>query len=98
MLAAGETLEEEVQFPGAARFAYNLTASAGEQPDVSFREGVISIAAPRSVVEQWAAGEEIGMYFDLPPLRIAIEKDLECIDGPPEERDPQAFPRSAESC
>jgi hypothetical protein len=37
------------------------------------------------------------MYFDVAAdgasLRIAIEKDLECVDGPEEERDPEAFPR-----
>ena len=39
-------------------------------------------------------------YFDLPAdrsvLTVAIEKDLECVDGPPEEKDPEAFPRAIE--
>ncbi len=39
------------------------------------------------------------MYFELPAngtvLKIAIEKDLECIEGALEERDPEAFPRGS---
>ena len=27
-------------------------------------------------------------------LKVAIEKDLDCIDAPPSERDPDAFPRT----
>jgi hypothetical protein len=52
---------------------------------------------------RWSADQSIGLYYDLPtasePLRIMIEKDLECVDGPPEERDPDAFARSVpKSC
>lgn len=98
MLAAGEQLQEEVQFPGAARFAYTLRAKEGATPEVNFRDGVITVAAPADVVGRWAASDEVGMYFEIPPIRIAIEKDLECIDGPPEERDPHAFPRTGGGC
>lgn len=56
--------------------------------------------APGELVQDWAEGEQIGLYFDLPAdssvLTVAIEKDLECVDGPPEEKDPDAFPRAAE--
>ncbi len=42
--------------------------------------------APEDLVQTWAGGEEIGLYFQLPAassiLTIAIEKDLECVDGP----------------
>jgi hypothetical protein len=58
------------------------------------------VLAPEAVVHEWAEGEQIGLYFELPAgasaLTIAIEKDLECIDGPPEEKDPDAFPRIVE--
>ena len=96
-LAAGAVLEEEVHFPGDARFAYVLDASRDGLPDASFGDGVIRISAPRSEVQEWAASDEIGIYFEMgsngTPLRVAIEKDLECVDEPREERDPHAFPR-----
>ncbi len=96
-LAAGVTVEEEVHFPGNARMMYVLEPSVGAIPEASFRHGVIRIAAPQEQVRDWANSDSLGIYFDLPangaPLRVAIEKDLECVDGPAEDRDPHAFPR-----
>ena len=97
-LASGVALREEVVFPGQTRMEYILEPAAESQPAASFVEGVIRVSAPRKHVNDWAAGEAIGLYFDLPAgddaLKIAIEKDLECIDGPPSEADPDAFPRT----
>ncbi len=97
-LAAGASLKEEVHFPGDARMTYVLEPSAQAMPEASFHQGVIRIAAPRQQVHDWANSDCVGIYFELPvngtSLRIAIEKDLECVDGPAEERDPHAFPRS----
>jgi hypothetical protein len=97
-LASGASLEEQVHFPGDARLAYVLRSTAEAAPKASFEQGVIRISAPRNQVSDWAGSDSIGMYFDLPAngasLRVAIEKDLECVDGPEEERDPDAFPRT----
>jgi hypothetical protein len=86
-LASGTALEEDVSFPGNARMRYILEPYGQHTAAASF---------------EWANSEAIGMYFDLPAngsvLRVAIEKDLECVDGPPEERDPDAFPRSGKTC
>lgn len=99
-LAAGRMVEERINFPGGAALSYVLGRGNG-QPSASFASGVIRVDAPESAINAWATTEEIGMYFEVPanekPLRIAIEKDLECIDGPIEERDPDAFPRAAGS-
>jgi hypothetical protein len=50
------------------------------------------------MISNWAHSDSVGIYFEIPAngarLQVAIEKDLECVDGPPEERDPDAFPRS----
>ena len=96
-LLSGAVLEEHVVFPGDGRISYTLQSSSAVLPNASFREGVIRVLAPQQQVEEWANGESIGMYFEFPAdgtsLKIAIEKDLECVDGPPEELDPEAFPR-----
>lgn len=96
-LAAGAILEEEVHFPGDARMIFVLEPSAHAMPEASFYQGVIRIAAPQEQLRDWANSDSIGLYFELPAngtsLRVAIEKDLECLDGPAEERDPHAFPR-----
>lgn len=97
-LAAGEVLEEQVHFPGDAFISYVLETVPTGPPTASFRQGVIRVSAPRSEIQDWVSGATIGLYFDLPAngaaLKVAVEKDLECVDGPPEERDPHAFPRS----
>ncbi len=103
-LAEGAAVEEQVSFPGSARFFYVLEASHEAAPTASFRDGVIRISAPGWQVQDWARSDRIGLYFqvaaDGTPLQIAIEKDLECLDGPPEERDPLAFhrPSTGKNC
>lgn len=96
-LVSGAVLEEQVIFPGEGRISYTLQSSASAAPEASFRQGVIRVLAPQQQVENWAKSESVGMYFEFPAngtsLKIAIEKDLECVDGPLEERDPDAFPR-----
>jgi hypothetical protein len=101
-LAAGSPLEERVFFPGDTCFCYILEPSRNYAPEASFHEGVIRVSAPAAWIEEWASTAKIGLYFALPAngaaLQVAVEKDLECIDGPPEELDPDAFPRSGKSC
>jgi hypothetical protein len=101
-LASGATLEERISFPGDAGIRYVLEVSAQSSPQASFADNTIRVSAPQHLIRDWAANDTIGIYFDLPvngsELKIAIEKDLECIDSPAEERDPDAFPRSAKSC
>ena len=99
-LASGESLTEEIRFPGNTSLAYALKTNRGDDPQAFFTNGSIQIAAPHSLVLDWANSDEIGLYFAIPtsaePLTIAVEKDLVCIDGPVEEIDPLAFPRLAE--
>ena len=94
-LASGALLTEQVVFPGDSQFSYTLQSSS--DAGASFEQGVIRVFAPEEQVSEWARGELIGMYFEFPAdgtsLKVAIEKDLECVDGPPDEQDPEAFPR-----
>ena len=99
-LASGSTLREEVLFPSAS-FSYELAPSEDNDPDAIYVNGRMLVSAPREQLSAWARSDEIGLYFELPAsqisLKIAIEKDLECIDGPEAERDPDAFPRSTQN-
>lgn len=96
-LAGGETLREQVRFPGNCELNYLLESSGGTSPAASFDGNTIRIAAPLADVQTWANSELIGLYFDVAVnpelLKVSIEKDLECVDGPLEERDPEAFTR-----
>jgi hypothetical protein len=101
-LASGARLEERVSFPGGTYICYVLEICAQPSPEASFTDNTIRISAPQHLIRDWAANDTIGIYFDLPvngsELKIAVEKDLECVDGPAEERDPDAFPRPSKSC
>jgi hypothetical protein len=94
-LAAGGSLEEQVEFPGGARLSYILESSTESLAGASFRDGVIRVSAPEWQIQDWARGEAIGLYFQVAAeraaLHVAIEKDLQCVDGPPGESDPDAF-------
>jgi hypothetical protein len=101
-LSSGSALKEYVHFPDDGRFGYVLESTASGLPQVEFKEGTIRVAIPSAKVQNWASTDAIGMYFDLAAngsmLKVAIEKDLECLDGPPAEHDPDAFPRSGNNC
>ncbi len=96
-LSSGNALAEQVYFPGDGNISYILEPSQLSSPGASFRDGVMRISAPQAEVAEWANSDSIGIYFDLPArgtsLRVAIEKDLECVEGAAEEHDPLAFPR-----
>jgi hypothetical protein len=103
-LANGDTLQEQVVFPGADHLSYLLGTSPTPAGQASFHDGVIRVSAPSAEIRNWAASStNMGIYFELPAngsiLKISIEKDLVCVDGPEDERDPEAFPReTAKNC
>jgi hypothetical protein len=100
-LAAGDVLKEGIEFPGGTSLSYFLKLAPAADAQVFFEGGRIHVIAPHAPMMNWAGNDELGIYFDLPtgaePLKIAIEKDLVCLDGPAEERDPNAFPREFSS-
>ena len=91
-LAAGQELAEGITFAGGATLRYVLTPCTGPCGTAQFDGWAIRVSAP---LGDWARNDEIGFYFEVEPgLKVAVEKDLECVDGPEEEKDPHAFPRS----
>jgi hypothetical protein len=91
MLAAGRELAEQVAFAGGATLQYVLAPSLDGKGTAEFDGKVIRISAH---LIDWALGSEIGFYFDAQPgLKVAIEKDLECVHAPEDEKDPHAYPR-----
>ncbi len=97
-LASGEKLIEEIWFPGADRpFRYSL----GVRDAAAAELGSSDIAAwlSRADVIAWARSGEMELHRSIAtghdPLKLMVEKDLVCVDGPDEERDPDAFPRAA---
>src|SRR5689334_12823197 len=97
-LASGRTLAETLVFPAGAEFRYTLAVGESSiEASAQLVASTISVTLPEEKVRRWATEEDVGIYFELPAgdtvLKVAIEKDLECLGAPAEERDPLAYPR-----
>jgi hypothetical protein len=95
---AGE-IRERIMFPGRTAFSYGLQALKDSVPvHLRFDNCKLTVMVPQAQVKAWASREqEVGLYYgeeieDGGTLRIMIEKDFQCVDGPPEEVDPAGYP------
>ncbi len=100
-LAQGGELVERIEFPGPepSVFLYRVqcVGEAGSS-SVQFRNGELTITVLREQVFAWANREdEVGLYYNHEveggkSLRVMIEKDLQCTEGPAGEIDPAGYP------
>jgi len=97
ILADGGELRESITFAGGATLGYVLTSALNETLSTADFDGkTIRVVA---ALRPWARSTEIGFYFNVEPsLKVSVEKDLECVDGPEDEKDPHAFPRKSARC
>jgi len=97
-LASGRTLAETLTFPDGSKFGYTLRLceSSKDASAQLLRSGIL-VTLPSEKAIDWAGRDELGLYYEIPAgdatLKIAVEKDLECVDAPLDERDPFAYPR-----
>lgn len=94
-LAAGQELEEHVDFPEGSALLYRLVPGNSPDPGAQFSAGVITVSLPAATAQSWQQSDDIGFYYRAGSLDVAIEKDLECTDLREEEQDPFAYPRKA---
>jgi hypothetical protein len=94
-LASGKAVEERVSFPGGQALVYCLVPVDTASCEAALAGTTIEVSVPRQQLQAWNDSDDIGLYFHSGVLSVAIEKDLECTDGPVEEYDPYAFPRKA---
>jgi hypothetical protein len=97
-LASGERLAEEIWFPQARTpFRYTLLVNDGPA-SASLQAHELHVSLSATDVKVWVPSTELELHYSLPtdrdPLKLMVEKDLVCVDGPEEERDPHAFPRA----
>lgn len=89
-------VEETVEFAGSGALRYRLrrveTALAAA---AEFRDETIAVSVSAEAVRKWADSEEVGIYAQMGPLKIAIEKDFRCLTVRADEQDPGAYPRPA---
>jgi hypothetical protein len=94
-------VEESTIFDSARghRLEYLLIAT----PETSviaatFEEGRVVVRVPTHLALAWGTSDQVGISAvqNSPggsPLRILVEKDLECIDAPVDESQEDSFPR-----
>ena len=97
---AGE-LVERIEIPGPEPAALIYRLQFGGKPEssaVQFENGVLAITVPGDDAHAWAnRKDEVGLYYSHEvaggkSLRVMIEKDYQCIDGPADEMDPAGYP------
>lgn len=90
------SVEETTQFRAEGGLIYRVQRSVGGNGmQASLHNGIITLQVPEGAVEGWAASDEVGLYAQDGPLRIAIEKDFRCLTRPREEDGPDAYPHPA---
>ena len=84
-LGAGQSVEEQTQFPDGSHLTYRLVAGSSDQAGVVSANGslVISVEVAAEAASQWAGSEQVGLHGDEPvqmgPLAVLIEKDFTCV-------------------
>ena len=100
-LMTGGVVAEATSFDlaGSQRLEYRLVATPEVSSVVaSFEAGRIVVRLPVELAMAWGTRDQVGIAATQPtstggPLRILIEKDLECLDAPPEESQADTFSR-----
>jgi hypothetical protein len=92
---------ERIEFPGPAATVFRYCLQLGNKPGCSgvrFENGELAITVPGEQAVAWASRQdEVGLYYNHEvaggrSLRVMIEKDYQCTDGPADEIDPAGYP------
>ena len=89
-LSKGGAVESIVPFPGEA-LACEVQPFEGPL-QVRHSAGRIMVSTPAAETARWASSEEEGLYGSVGALRIAIEKDYNCIHKPASPDNAGTFP------
>jgi hypothetical protein len=90
-LARGTAIEERVPLVPQP-LIYHLRAADVRSCGAAFSGGVLDITLIRHAVEQWAAGDDVGINATVTTptgdaIELLIEKDFQCLHGTPAEQD-----------
>ncbi len=100
-LIAHHSLDERIDFSGDGSNAFVYVLRLDESATnmlVAFQCGLMTITLPLTHARLWATdSDKVGLCLEKDigygkSLGITVEKDFQCVDGPPEEIDPQAYP------
>lgn len=89
-MQAHEALEESVGFSPDQRLVYAVLTRQTEAPSLNLSNSYVALTLPVADVERWAGSDEVGLYYN-EPVKLAIEKDFQCLHKR-EEGDADAYP------
>jgi hypothetical protein len=90
-LAGGSAVESQTHFARGPMLLCRI-APEGAAIAAEFGNCAITVHLPQPVVTHWAGSDSLAIEGEDGPLRIAVEKDLECRHARPGEDDSDAFP------
>jgi hypothetical protein len=102
-IAAGESIAQQLEFPGGAVLRYSLEAWAKPiEVSAQFSNNRLTVVLPIAIAREWATSDRIGIEASQrlssgESLRILIEKDFKCMDAAGESS-PDAFPNPSADC
>lgn len=89
-IKTGGTVSETVTL-GDQVLEYALAVADVADVRLSFRNNRLFVELPGKEATNWAASDQVGIYRET-PLRIAIEKDFQCLHKEDEEDQSNMFP------
>ena len=76
-------IEDRIEFPDGQTLIFQL--ETGESTTARYDDGSVRVIAPRPELRHWIESDEEGIGYECGPLKIAIEKDFQCLHKPAEE-------------
>ncbi len=91
-------VEEKTEFPNGQSFIYSLLVAENlKEISANFSDGKMQIILPKSVAENWANSDEVGISGEADSLKIIVEKDFKCLTPRAGDEDTDTFPHPKES-
>ena len=96
-LCEAGTVEESVDFGLGTVLIYRIQSRGVTAPlHAVFCRDSVTVRVPAEPVAVWAAADEVGLYGQQGPLKIAVEKDFRCLTARPDEEQSDAYPNPSE--
>lgn len=90
-------VEEITEFPNGQIFVYSLVSSEKlDELSADFSNGKMQIILPKSIAENWANSDEVGISREIESLKIIVEKDFKCLTPRVGDEDTDTFPHPKE--
>lgn len=102
-IAAGEPVQEAVDFGGGSHFTYQLKSDhEARRPTAHYAQDTMTITLPAAQVSEWASTDQVSIRAEQAveggsALKILVEKDFACLQPREGEDESDMFPHPEEA-